>query len=302
MDISFKYLLVFVTLLMVLSSCVKEVDIDYPNYEPQIVLTGLMQPDSVIKIRLQKTQSVLSAAGTYPFVSDADVFCYENNKKIGQLKHDNNGFYRLNYFPKQGATYRIEVLYDNKIITAEDDIPYGSDLTITMGAPNYSNPNQNLDLFLKVSRSNLSYTWLSAILSYQFGGEPRIKGAVIVSSFPIFDTFNAYKSLSGVDSFEDYARLKPDFLGNYNFKFTVGNQLSNVKTKGDIFYFQVSDLSKNYDRYLKSSLTAYQNSPEENGAISDPFAEPISIFSNVKNGVGILGAMQTRRIILKIGH
>lgn len=299
MNTSFKYVLTFALCSVVLSSCIRVVEIDYPDYQPQIVLTGVMQPDSILKIRLRKTQPLLSAPGSYPAVVDATVFCYENDKEIGQLKHEKNGFYRLDYFPKEGANYRVEVLYSNTKITAEDTIPFASNVAITMGASSSNNPNGNPDLFLSIARSNISYTWLSAVISYNLAGSMRTNGAVILSSFPIFDTFNAYKSLSGIDSFQDYARLKPDFFGDYVIKFTVTNQVSAVKIKGDSFYFRVSDLSQNYDRYLKSSLTAYANLPNEDIEIGSAFAEPIQVFSNVKNGIGLLGAMQTRKIVLK---
>lgn len=300
MNTNFKYIFLNLLLFIFLSSCEKNIEIEYPAHREQIVLTGLIQPDSILKIRLQKTLPVLSKDIAYPSIVDANVFCYENNKKIGQLKHTQNGFYVLNYFPKEGSVYKIETTYGNKVITAEDTIPTFSDINIAIGKNNTNNPNQNPDVFLNIKRNSKSYIWLSAILVYKnTKSETQIKSAVIRSSFPIFDTFNSYKSIDGTNSFDKYARLNPEFLGDWDIKFTVANQTSVIKQKGDYFYFQVSDVSYNYDRYLKSSLLAFETRPSENGTIKNPFSEPVSVFSNVKNGIGILGAIRGRMIILK---
>ncbi|TAF95932.1 MAG: DUF4249 domain-containing protein [Cytophagia bacterium] len=298
---NFKRNFWWVVIFLCASSCIKDIDIAYPDYEEQIVLTGLMQPDSILKVRVAKTLPVLSADNNYPVISNASVVCFENNVKIGNLLYTKDGFYVLNYRPKAGLSYRFEVLYEDKRIVAEDTIPNVTDIMIKLGSINSQNPNQNPDLFLSLSRRQASYVWLSAITSYKYGTKLETSGAIIASSHPLFDTFNTRKSLEGINGYEKYARLKPDFLGNINFKFTVANQVSVVKAKGDSFFFQISDVSQNYDRYLKSSLTAFKSSPSKNGGINDPFSEPIAIYSNVKNGIGIVGAIQTRRIILKEG-
>jgi hypothetical protein len=300
MSIHFKVTISTLILLGMLSACVKTIDIPYPDYEPQMILTGILQPDSILKIRLQESLPIVSKDSVCPAIINAKVACYENGKLVGMMKHVSNGYYSMNYFPKEGLYYKIEAENETTKTMAQDTIPFRSVCTVVLGNLNPNNSNGNPDLLLKMNKSKSGYTWLSPYFRYKRNNKVETDVSVFISSEPFFDTFNSYKEPNGQRAFGNYVRMKPEFGGNLEVNFTVGNQVSVIKEKGDIFYLQVNDLSKNYDRYLKSALVAYENRlTDKNGAIYNPFAEPVPIFSNVQNGVGILAAMQTQRIIIK---
>lgn len=299
MNSNIKISFVFVCLAIILSCCTQNIDIPYPDYVEKIVLTGVIQPDSIIKIRLEKTLPY-PADDSLPAITNARVVCYENGKLLGPLKPDNRGGYAIAYFPKEKNAYKIEATYNGQIVTAEDTIPTHSNIAITMGQNNANNSNNNPDLFLKTERKSISYNWISAIISSKWNGKPDVNSAVIVSSAPIFDTFNAYKQPNGGTSYDKFARIKPEILEKISIQFSVNSQVSVVKEKGDMFFFTVSSVSLNYDKYLKSSLLAFQNRVvDSEGTINNPFATPLPVYSNIKGGIGFFGAMQTERTILK---
>ncbi len=299
MNLNIKTFYIFLCPTFIFSSCTQNIDIPYPDYIEKIVLTGVLQPDSMIKVRLEKTLPY-QTNDSLPAITNANVVCYENGQVLGTLKSDNRGNYSIKYFPKQGKNYKVEAIHNGQIVSAEDTIPPYTNFVITMGKTNANNPNNNPDLFLETERKSITYNWISAFISYKWNGKIETSSAVIISPAPIFDTFNSYKQPDGKTSFGSFVRMKPDIFEKINIQFSVGNQVSAVKQKGDMFFFQVSTVSQNYDKYLKSSLLAYQNRfSDSEGTINNPFATPLPIYSNIKGGIGIFGAIQTEKIVLK---
>ncbi len=68
---------------------------------------------------------------------------------------------------------------------------------------------------------------------------------------------------------------------------------------GTQLVLNVSNVSQAYDRYIKTAITAISNRlVNNNGALNNPFYEPTNVYSNVQNGLGILGAVNNRQHIL----
>lgn len=73
----------------------------------------------------------------------------------------------------------------------------------------------------------------------------------------------------------------------------------NQVRKDEQAFVYVYTMSDAYDSYLKSAINAYQNRLfDSSGAISNPFAEPTPVYSNIKNGLGIWAAYSIERISL----
>jgi Domain of unknown function (DUF4249) len=290
-----------VSIIFALWGCAKEVSLPYPEGSSQIVLNGILQPDSTIKISLSRTLSVVATDSAYPFVSDAKVNCFENGKWIGTLTHLAKGVYSLPVYPKQNAVYGIEVIHESTTLTAQDTMPPLRTFKIEIGKPNPANYNENPDMRLFCYRNKPNYTWLAALYKYRWSNNTKTNSAVVASNSPFLDTFNSYRSLNGSRTFGTNVRIKPEFIGDITIDFTVTNQaFSAVKDKGDVFYIEIAEVSHQYDKYLKSAILAYENRPVDfDGRLNNPFAEPVAVYSNIKNGLGIFGAMQLQRIVIK---
>jgi hypothetical protein len=68
-------------------------------------------------------------------------------------------------------------------------------------------------------------------------------------------------------------------------------------------YLYVMNVSRAYDRYMKTAITAIKNRfADDDGGLNNPFYEPINVYSNVENGLGILGSVNARRKVLVEGE
>ncbi len=75
--------------------------------------------------------------------------------------------------------------------------------------------------------------------------------------------------------------------------------VSSIKSVDSAFVY-FSCLSPTYDKYLKTAITAYQNSLVDNsGDLKNPFGDFLPVYSNVKNGLGIFVGFNSKKIVLK---
>ena len=277
--------------------CTKIISIPYPDYEKKVILTGILNPDSIISVQLFNTLPAVSNDSIFPPITNAKVLCYENNKLLGEMKYAQNGYYRLlKNKPQPLKKYRIEAMVNDLVVSAEDSVPSSMNYNAVITAPIPNSRNNNPEvIFDKASTTTPVYTWLFVGLYNSF--YRRLQATSMASDSPFLDTFNANSDSNGKKAFSGEAtRIKPEFMTALQFTFAPYNQLFRDST----LYVQVSTVSKNYDVYLKSSINAYQNRfTDKNGELNNPFFEPVKIYSNVKNGVGILGAIRVQRFALK---
>lgn len=284
-------LMVFLTLI----GCIRNVDIPYPDYKPQNVLIGTLELNKPISIRLGNTLPVTSSDTVYPPITNAKVLCYEDGILLGELLHQNEGIYTLEKKPKSKSIYKIQASINSKLITAIDTMPSPIDFDVELTKDNTKNVNYNPDLKIEINREKKSYSWFS--ITYY-----RVSPPIIVRPQPFFsesiylDLFNSSKSSNGKTLHGFNIRVNPDYIGKLTIEGVPGNQFA----KDSSLYVQFLDVSYNYDRYLKTAILAWQNRVSNNeGGLNNPFYEPVTIYSNVTGGIGILGSVQTRLVAVK---
>lgn len=286
------------TILIIFSfvmGCVRNIDIPYPDYKPQKILIGTLEPNKPISIHLSNTLPVTSSDTVYLPITNAKVLCYEDGILLGELSHQQNGVYTLEKTPKSKSTYKIQATIDSVLITAIDTMPSPVNFMVELTKDNLKNVNYNPDFKLEVQRTSKSYNWFS-ISYYDRYPSVRIRTQPFLSESIYLDTFNSSKSSNGKTNHGFNIRIKPDYLEKIVIEGIPGNQFA----KDSSLYVQFLDVSYNYDRYLKTAIVAWQNRVSNNdGEINNPFYEPVTIYSNVKGGIGILGSVQTRLVVVK---
>lgn len=104
-------------------ACTQELDIALPTAPPQLVLNGFLHPDSIIRISLTTTLPSSTSSDDFPVVDDADVRLYEDNELIGNSEFQDS-VYMLDYYPKVGREYSVEVsTLGYPTIRASDVVP-----------------------------------------------------------------------------------------------------------------------------------------------------------------------------------
>lgn len=303
----------FIFCAVLLSSCVGELNIPYPVYEEQFVLNGILNPDSLISITLRKTQPPLSTNTVLPVVQNAIVHCYENGQLLGKLEHTDNGNYVLPMkYPKQGNTYTIQAEVGTITLSATDTVPDFIPFEIEVVPYQIKNPNGNPDLHLTWTdpMAGEHFVWLGYIgleryqrlsdgtysLRETFGG--------VLSASPFLDDFNSSSSPGDlINAYSYLARILPAFVGKQTIVFSFHTQASAFKVPGGRLDLSVNQVSRAYDRYIKTAITAANNRlVKDDGGLNNPFYEPINVYSNVKNGLGFFGAVNSRRQVIFEGN
>ncbi|RDB05458.1 DUF4249 family protein [Runella aurantiaca] len=289
-----KMILLFMTA-SILTGCIRNIDIPYPDYKPQKVLMGTLEPNKPISIRLSNTLPVTSTDTVYPPITNAKVLCFEDGILLGELSHQKDGIYSLEKTPKSKSIYKIQASIDSEMITATDTMPSPINFSVELTKDNLQNVNYNPDFKLEIQRESKSYNWFS--ITYYRASPP-----VIVRPQPFFsesvylDLFNSSKSLNGKTLHGFNIRIKPEYIGKLAIEGVPGNQFN----KDSSLYVQFLDVSYSYDRYLKTAIVAWENRVSNNeGGLNNPFYEPVTIYSNVTGGIGILGSVQTRLVVVK---
>ena len=295
-----KKLIIYLTITISLLACTKEIDLEFPIAESQIVVNGIINPDSIIKINLTKTLP-LATTSDFPIIENAIVIIKENGILIDTLTYQNKGNYILDYNPKIGNTYRLEVQTPGyESVFAEDIIP---------GKPKFDACHHRGRYSINIHElSNINY-WISVQKKDYAEGENFSYDSTKVSlTTPFYlssncipcDDFNAIQD-DGFNEYFTYIRLNDGRTQHYPINISI-EKTSFVQPnlrKADsnqTAYINITNASENYDKYLKSSMIDFMNNDfNDVGA----FTKPVTIFSNIENGTGIFGAYSNTRIDIK---
>jgi hypothetical protein len=297
-----KKALLFFLLLACTTSCTKEVQIDIPGYEEQLVVDGRIETSGFPIVLLSKSQNVYAPtdieAYISSFISDAQVSVsngsqtvilslfplsslpIESQKTVAEMLKLN--LTELQFLPIQvysttdqsikgevGKTYNLQIAYNGKNYA-------GSTSLLTPVALN--------NLYWKADESNAEYGYSWANLTDPAGDYNGYKWEAkrinITSSGAYLD--DLYKRAG---YFEDR------FFDGLTFEFAVENPLKRKDTThleaykryyriGDTVVIKLSRLDKvTYDFFDKKSIQL--------GNGGNPFASPINIPSNIPGALGI---------------
>lgn len=264
--------LFYIIIVVVSASCNKQIPFDDPGAEPKLVVISLIEPNDSIAAYVSRSASILRP-GDVEKLNDVAVSLYENGTLVGDLEVDEADVYSLDFQPTAGNQYEIRVEDDElESITSETTIP--SPVSVS-----------NITVEEVESLENDTFFRIAFDLD-----DPEEKNFYILYVVQV--------NTDGTKDNIAFESTEPYFLGgsqdNY---FWSGAEFRDDAFNGqkqrievDLDWFNPSqDLTYNIllitaseEHFLyQLSYRAYQ---ETNG---DPFAQPVQIYSNVENGLGI---------------
>lgn len=307
-------------LLVCIGGCVKPLEVPGPAFSKKAVLNGTVRLNTYLSITLHYNLKIDVVDSLYPAIDNATVNFYENDKLIGKATYSNEGKYILNYVPEQGYTYKVVAdIPDYGRLEASEWMPITPEFGVNISERKDYNPNRNPDLIAQISSiTPKTLCWLSVYqTTYTIKPTPR----EICSNRPpgplppecqvvyilrpetnffatnsgLIDRFNGfYDSVNGTYVYKQFMRIDNTLKqgDNVELLFTLSNPTPKNSEKGEALYIRMLTVGPTYDQYLKSALASSFNQPADAyGDVNNPFAEPIPVFSNVKNGIGIFGAL-----------
>ncbi|MCK9498675.1 MAG: DUF4249 domain-containing protein [Bacteroidales bacterium] len=317
----FKYSLIFIifTSIVFIIACEKTIEIDIEDTKPKLVLNAELNPDSTIKVNITRSRHILDNA-MITNVEDAQVKIYEDEIFIGNLIYDKNGNYRLNYKPKKGKNYKIIVEHPNYetvkatsfIISKIENISIDTSSTYD----EYGNSITNLNIKFKDPANEKNYYMLKLRDKYKteiwdysiividtiYTGPDTTIVNISQGAFTYeYSTEVVYFSSNDINLDEDnyfagvLAISDELFDGKeYLLKTSFDANYTYYSTDTSLIYIDFYSISQDYYKYIKSR-NKYTYS------VGDPFSEPVMVFTNVENGLGILGSAHanTDSILIK---
>ena len=277
-----------------LYSCETVVNVDLPEHESKLVANSFINPDSLMSIHISNSLSILDN-GNLKNIENAIVEVYENNNLVETLQHSSNGNYTsVNKYPAVGNTYQISASangYDN--ITTSTIIP----------APIAINSFNMKD---SVFMDNYGSTQASLNITFN---DPHNRNYYLLEIFETDTTadttfyhpenpFNYYYIYSddpaiGEEQYGNAILFDDEFFNGKSYQLTVkfDSYFFNANP-GSLVYVRLKSANEDFYLYKKTFAAHQQNK-------GNPFAEPVQVYNNIKNGFGIFGGYSSYTVQIR---
>lgn len=284
---------------LLLSSCTKVVDIDMEKPDPKLVINGFLNPDSSFAVHVSKSQFLFDNKMLQD-ITDAKVSVYEGETKLGDLEHQEQGYYHLaGIYPQEGKEYtlRAESQGIEPVSVTEKALSISNikELTSESLPGNYGNTIRlRYNITLDDPAGEKNYYIFKA---YEQGTYPDYNEGEIVGEVH-------YKTSMWLESRDP--NLEVIWMNGSFFL------LADTYFDGKIYEVRLTDVNStsgwgsDEDGYNKFAyLTVYHISEatylyyktlDKNFYGEDPFSEPLKVYSNIKGGYGIWAPMAGKTI------
>ncbi|MCW3788806.1 DUF4249 family protein [Plebeiibacterium sediminum] len=284
LSVLYKYFF-YITIIVTIISCERELNIDFPQEKKQIVLNSILTCDSTIKVNLEWTGTPLNK--NFIPITDASINIYINDELLLEnISSDNYGNYTSQYIIKEGEEYRIEALSNQTLLKSSVSIP---------NCPLFNIKQNSINDYEKIFNINIDSINdnVSALYFYIFsevsenGMTHQIHETALYCNSALSDPFNRSLDDWGPEGFHyeyDYfVRFDASNIRNRKSNF----DLAIIHNEGKIIVTAITAGSE-YDMYFKSYYTQ-QNYDIE---VNLPFSyTPKTVPGNIDGGLGIFAGI-----------
>jgi len=320
-----RFFITFIFVIALLSSCFKEVKFDDNDFKPMLVLNGIVEQDTNFVVNVSQTHSILTQVDTLNvFILDATVKLFENDKYLETLIFDSLGIYHSINKAKANTKYKITVEkegfetatgyfdFTNPASFEVKNVEYELRDTIMY----YDKPVSGSDNFTRV---NLNYT----IVINDNANEKNNYSLFVYSNVQeigsgmIFNENGYEEYIEYIDN--GYSKIWYNFIDEFDYQ-KYENYFKSFYTFNTSFdiltddFFNGQKLELNYECYFTTTdlqplkinlvnvsdeLLKYLESEQlSNDVAGNPYTEPVNIYSNVENGVGITIGLSSSSFVI----
>lgn len=265
--------------LFILISCQKEIDLNIPYAEDQVVVDGYIEQNGFPYVVLTKSVPFFSSIDSVGLrnliitTAKVTVSCGEESEILTLQK--NNAFFPPYVYRgtqikgKTGEKYDIKIEYDNKIITSKTSITEKSNIDSIWFEK--SENNDSLGVLWMQIQDNPNESNYYRVLTKRKGKDNNYISSLILSTFSDVNFNGELFEMAVYKGITDYSNPLKDIYFNEN----------------DTVYIKLSTMNKeSYDCWM-----SIQNEMANYG---NPLAEPNNpIESNIENGIGVWSGFGT---------
>ncbi len=323
------YLPVPAILTLLTFACTEEIKFTGEKIDPKIVIYSLLQPDSVITVSVAKSHAVFEEKYVPKQITDAVVKLYRDGELVETLTYvapePQPGYYQAMPYseyvsqgvkPVFGSTYRIEVeMAGMKKASGEARLPdiipvIGLDTIeekldqgfIRMEAKvRFSDPGGKNNFYRIAARSSEGMYYGDKTVPWS----PEIPVTIYESDFsyasgndPVISPQKEEQDLFGMQIENTFHIFNDDLIEGKEYALTL--EINHRQPDTDyyefsIYNFELQSITEDLYMYLRTSSAHMQTNDVS-------ITEPVMVSTNIENGLGVVGAMASSTVTLKIGE
>lgn len=298
-----KKIILYVFLISIVTgffSCEKEIDIAIPDRERKIIINSLFTSNQTLTVNVTKSLSIMDPVDII-FLNDATIKLYENNTFIENLQLISNGNYISSHNLINAKNYRVEVERNGVTASAINYIP---------------EPIEIIDIDTNSIRL-FEYDYLQCIINFQDNPHEENYYMFSLDNFKtdiyeyydngilISDTVEYNNSYFQSDDIiienwlyindQSYILFADHLISGKSYGLNIRVEHSNSyyypdmsfnDTDSSYIHFNLFSVTEEYYKYFKT-FSMHRDSRE------NPFAEPVQVFSNVENGLGVFAGFSS---------
>lgn len=304
--------------ILLLASCEKEIEFKGDVVAPMIVVNSFISPDSLITAHLSKSKFFLSNKYGFDLVNNAEVSIYINQDFKEKLNFTENGMYKGTIRPTAGDTVRLLVQVpgketvestaivqlpstilsvDTTIIVKSTQEEFGGDKGQLRAT--YINADCAFKVRIKDNKDERNYYRLVVKKGnvYKYENESYFNESFTYFSLDGVEaqSGNVLNLFGDDDNTSDQHLISDDLFNGkeFIFKFKIEGivyrkpapdfEESEGFERSDYVTINLQAITREMYLFLKSKESA-------DGVFEGIFTEPVQIFNNISNGIGIFGA------------
>ncbi len=300
-----------ILLVFMVWGCMSDLEIEHPNVPNIPVVNGLLSPDSTLSVNIS---GLLEVNQSYSeSVSNASVLITDSTENVLSLLPVGQGTYRLDYLPQKGMTYSLQVDIPNqKSMFSTTTIPstYAPDSVSLSNSWHHYSPPQYI-YQIKAYPLFISLPALENDTYLVFRFVAKRKGTYwtndsIGTYEPIEPAISHFIPLYSNDS--DFTYVGQDEHYIFQSEYSIINELTDymfwvseelyypigLGASGELvydteLYLDVISCSPEFYKYFRTYII---NASER----INPFVEPVEVYSNIENGLGIFAGYTINRV------
>ena len=290
----------FFTFSMLFASCDIVVDLDIPEHERVLVVTSILTTDSMINASISHSVGAFDAS-SISYVNNAIVEVYEDGVLLGEMNEevsfssymdelDSTYAYNFNQNPVAGKIYSYEIAHsDYEAVRAETTVPAAVKLNVN-------------DVTLLSEQDDEKHYRVR--FSFNDAPEDNFYRLRFRYQNEDYDGFNDFESNDA--SMISSSGLQSDGATFYGDESLFDDEMFNGTEKEisiDFFVYnkpleytlELTSVSESYYTYIRSLRAHYDNQDQFIFA-----GEPVQVFTNIENGLGVLGSMSVDTMLLEL--
>lgn len=271
--------------------CDTVVELDVPRDDSQLVVNSTFSPDSTFGVRLSKSEFILDEWNPELITGASATVLDANGTEVAQLTEQEEGVYTSSVLPEPGQTYQIKVSKPGyKTATARSIVPADTAQVtrIETTKPSQSSGSVTLSLWIDdpAGKDYYEISGRSQTVIYLPDDTLRYKQKLwLRSDDPTFDNFDegSQHDMFFNDRLFSGTKKKLTFRTNFRRPHCTSDD-TECRDEHEAMLF-VRKVSKEYYEYKQS--VNLQDDVE-----GDPFAEPVPVYDNIENGLGIFAGFR----------